>query len=127
MDLVLEPGRCAVCRLAPTAPWPSPPTGTRLYSVTLDADELSVVCHEGDEPPGAEVEGGWRALRIEGPLAFDLVGVIASITAPLAAAGIGVFVISTFDTDVVLVKDDALDSCIDVLGAAGHVVRSLRD
>ena len=66
------------------------------------------------------VEGGWRALRIIGPLAFDLVGVIASITVPLAAADIGVFVVSTFDTDLVLVQDTDLDVAIDVLGGAGH-------
>lgn len=120
MEFVLDPERCAVCRLKTTSPWPTPPAGATLYSATLSADELSVVCHEGDEPRGAMVEGGWRALRIIGPLAFDLVGVIASITVPLAAADIGVFVVSTFDTDLVLVQDTDLDVAIDVLGGAGH-------
>ena len=50
------------------------------------------------------METGWRALRIVGPLAFDLVGIIASVTVPLAAAEVGVFVMSTYDTDLVLVK-----------------------
>ena len=68
------------------------------------------------------MEPGWRALRIVGPLAFDLVGVIASVTVPLAAADVGVFVLSTFDTDLVLVKDEDLDRAIDVLGGAGHRV-----
>ena len=123
MELILEPDRFAVCRLAPTAlvPWPDP--GTALYSVTVTADELSVVCAEGHEPTGATVERGWRVLRIEGPLAFELVGVLASITVPLAGADIGVFVLSTFDTDLVLVKDVDLDAAIDVLGGAGHRVR----
>ncbi len=122
MEFVLDPDRCAVCRLEPTAPWPTPPVGTTLFSATLSVDELSVVCHEGDQPPGAMVEGGWRALRIVGPLAFDLAGVIASITVPLAAVDIGVFVVSTFETDLLLVQDADLDVAIDVLGGAGHRV-----
>jgi len=122
IELILEPERFAVCRLAPTAPVPRPEPGTTLFSVTVTAEELSVVCTEGDEPPGATIESGWRVLRIVGPLAFELVGVIASITVPLAGADIGVFVLSTFDTDLVLVKDVDLDAAIDVLGGAGHRV-----
>ena len=122
MELILEPDRFAVCRLDPTAPVPQPDPGTTLYSMTVTADELSIVCAEGREPPGATVESGWRVLRIAGPLAFDLVGVLASITVPLAGADLGVFVLSTFDTDLVLVKDIDLDAAIDVLGGAGHPV-----
>ena len=125
MEFALDPEHCAVCRLKPTAPWPTPPAGTTLYSATLSADELSIACAEGHEPPGATVERGWRVLRIEGPLAFELVGVLASITVPLAGADIGVFVLSTFDTDLVLVKDVDLDAAIDVLGGAGHRVRPI--
>ena len=123
MDLILEPDRFAVCRLAPTAPVPWPDPRPAIYSVTVTPDELSIVCAEGHEPTGATVERGWRVLRIEGPLAFELVGVLASITVPLAGADIGVFVLSTFDTDLVLVKDVDLDAAIDVLGGAGHRVR----
>ena len=68
MELLIEPGRCSVCRLDPGRPWPTPRAGTRLYSVTRTVDELSVVCAEGDEPADARVESGWRALRIVGPL-----------------------------------------------------------
>ena len=120
MDLVLDPAPLAVCRLPPGAPWPAPPPGADLYSVTRTTAELSVVCHEGDEPDGARVEAGWRALQVVGPLAFDLVGVIASLTVPLAEATIGVFVVSTFDTDLVLVKDADLATAVDALHTAGH-------
>jgi hypothetical protein len=122
MDLVVEAERCAVCRLPAAAAWPSPPPGATLYSATRTAEELSVVCHEGDEPAGARVEAGWRALRVVGPLAFDLVGVIASLSVPLAAADIGVFVVSTYDTDLVLVKEGDLDAAVDALRAAAHHV-----
>lgn len=122
MELLVEPERYSVCRLDADAPWPRPPEGSRLYSATRTPDELSVLCMAGDEPPGAEVESGWRILRIVGPLAFDLVGIIASVTVPLAAADVGVFVVSTYDTDLVLVRDEDLDQAVDVLGGAGHRV-----
>lgn len=127
MELVLDPRRCAVCRLAPATSWPVPPPGATLYSATVTAHELSVVCHEGDEPPGAQVESGWRALAVVGPLEFDQVGIISSITVPLAAVDIGVFVVSTFDTDLVLVKDVDIDATIDALYAVGHRVTSAAD
>ena len=123
MELLIESGRYSVCRLDPGRPWPTPPAGARLYSATRTIDELSVVCLEGDEPAGARVEPGWRALRIVGPLAFDLVGVIASVTVPLAGSEVGVFVVSTYDTDLVLVKDEDVGRAIDALGGAGHRVR----
>ena len=120
LGLELDPDRVSVCRLPPGAPWPTPPPGAELYSATRTPDELSVVCHEGDEPPGAQVEPGWRALRVVGPLAFDLIGVIASLAVPLADGAIGVFVVSTFDTDLVLVQDADLAAAVEVLRTAGH-------
>jgi hypothetical protein len=121
VELVVEPGRCSVCRLPPDHPWPAPP-GPGLFAVTRTSDELSVVCPEGTEPDGARTEPGWRVLRIVGPLAFDLVGVVASVSAPLAGADVPLFVLSTFDTDLVLVKDEDLDRAVDALGGAGHRV-----
>lgn len=59
---------------------------------------------------------------MEGPLDFSLVGVLASVADPLADAGISIFAVSTFDTDYVLVRKDALESAIAVLREAGHVV-----
>ncbi len=61
-------------------------------------------------------------LHVTGPLAFELVGVIASITVPLAESGVGVFVVSTYDTDLVLVKDADLDVAVGALVGAGHEV-----
>jgi uncharacterized protein len=124
MELVLGSARCSICRLPADAPWPSPPDDAGLFSVTRTAAELSVVCLEGDEPTEARVEPGWRVLHVVGPLAFTLVGIIASLTVPLAAADVGVFVLSTFDTDLVLVKDEDLDRAIDVFGGAGHRVHT---
>ena len=122
MRLTVETERMSVCRLDSDAPWPAPPPDARIYSVTRTPEELSVVCAEGDEPPASRIEPGWRMLHVTGPLAFELVGVIASITVPLAESGVGVFVVSTYDTDLVLVKDADLDVAVGALVGAGHEV-----
>ena len=59
-----------------------------------------------------------------GPLDFSAIGVIASLTAPMAAAGVGVFVLSTYDTDHILVKEGDLGRAVDALRADGHSVVS---
>jgi hypothetical protein len=123
MRLALDvwPFALAVCRLPAGAAWPREPGGA-FVAVTRAAGELSVVCEEGSVPAGARVEAGWRALRVRGPLAFEVVGVVASISAPLAEAGVPVFVISTFDTDYVLVKVADVDRAVAALRSAGHEV-----
>ncbi len=122
VELDLEAGRYSVCRLEPGSAWPTPRSGVSVYSVTRTPDEISVVCGEAGEPPGSRVEPGWRIFRIAGPIAFDLVGVVASVAVPLAGAQIAVFVVSTYDTDLVLVKDGDADRAVDTLTAAGHRV-----
>ena len=122
LTLFLEDGALSVCRLPLDAPWLLPSPGTTIYSVTRTPNELSIVCPMGEEPPGARIEPGWRALQIAGPLAFDLVGVVAAITVPLAEAAVGVFVVSTYDTDLILVKDTDLDLAVSSLKTAGHTV-----
>ncbi len=124
MSLALDvlPGRLAICRLAPDAlpadwMWSGP-----IASVTRTDAEISVVCDEKTVPEGVRAETGWRALRVRGPLVFDLTGVLASLTAPLAAAGVPIFSLSTFDTDVVLVREDDLDGATTALREAGHTL-----
>ena len=92
------------------------------YSVTHTEDELSLVCPQIQVPEGIRKEGGWRCLKVEGPLDFSLTGVLASLTAPLAIAEISVFAISTFDTDYLLVKEDRLEEAIDALTRSGFEV-----
>ncbi|MEI9976594.1 MAG: hypothetical protein WDO73_33795 [Ignavibacteriota bacterium] len=70
-DLQLLPGRYAVCRLPPDAGIPAWASGA-FWSITRTADEVSVVCTEGVAPEGTKCEGGWRVLRVAGPLEFSL-------------------------------------------------------
>jgi len=99
--------RLAVCRFPPDAPLPAWVfhREAEFYSLTRTPRELSIVCAEDDLPPSVEhVERDWRAFEVVGPLPFTLTGVVSGLTSPLAAAGIPVFVISTHDTDYLLVK-----------------------
>lgn len=112
----------AVCRLESDSEVPDWTSENGFFSITRTPDELSVVCPEQNVPDGAKFEGGWRAFRIEGPLDFSLVGVLASIAGPLADAGISVFTISTYDTDYVLVNEDQLGSAIVALRDNGHEI-----
>jgi uncharacterized protein len=114
-------GELAVCRLPADAPAPAPAAGA-LGSVTRTAEELSIVCPVADAPPGAEVECGWRALQVAGPLDFALTGVLAAIAVPLAEAEISIFAVSTYDTDYVLVREAALPAAAEALRRAGHEV-----
>lgn len=108
LALRLLPGRFAVCRFEPEAPLPAwvLHEGATLWSMTRTPDELSVVCDEDSVPPSVtRVERGWCAFQVAGPIGFDETGVLASLATPLADAGIPLFALSTFDTDIVLVRE----------------------
>src|SRR5262245_53634988 len=102
LSLSVLPDRLAVCRLPPESALPAPPAGAGLWSVTRTADELSLVLPESACHPDWQAETGWRTFRVDGTLDFSLTGVLASLATPLAAAGVSLFAISTYDTDYVL-------------------------
>lgn len=116
------PDRLAVCRLSPGDPFPGWAFSGSFCSVTRTQEELSVVCAEGIVPEGMPCERGWRCLRVHGPIAFSEIGVLSSLVIPLAEVGISIFVVSTYDTDYVLVKEDALPRAQEVLVSHGHAV-----
>ena len=115
------PWRLAICRFAPDDPLPTwvLHEAATFWSITRTPSELSVVCPEDDLPPSVSdrVERDWRAFEVVGPLPFGLTGVVSGLTSPLAAAGIPVFVLSTYDTDLVLVKAPDLARAREVLAA----------
>ena len=121
MKLTVLPGEFSVWRLPADAPLPAVDPGAFL-SLTRTEDELSVVSCSSEVPVGAAAETGWRCLRVEGPLAFEMTGVLAALSAPLADAEIPIFVISTFDTDYLLVKSVDLKRSCEALRNAGHTV-----
>jgi len=93
-----------------------------LLSITRTPQELSIVCPVELTPAGAVIEGTWSALYAGGPMPFGLTGVVTSLVAPLSAAGCPVFVVSTFDGDVLMVQSSDLGRARDLLTAAGHLL-----
>lgn len=121
LDYHIHPGRFAVCRLdLPAAPVPSWLPEDGWWSATRTPAELSIVCEESIVPDGVRKQGGWRRIELAGPFDFALTGILASVLNPLAAAGVPVFALSTFDTDWVLVPGEQLEKAKRALAAAGH-------
>lgn len=118
MKLHVVEGRYAVARLDAREDIPSWVHGV-FTSVTRTRDELSIVCDEDAVPNDVHAERGWRCLAVDGPIPFAMFGVAAKITAALAEASISVFIVATYDTDYVLVKDDAFTRACDALTRAG--------
>ena len=120
LHLDVLPGSSAVARLAPTGDVPGWAHGGALSAVIRTADELTIVCPAAAIPGDVTSEGPFRTLAVRGPLDFALTGVLASLAAPLAADGISIFVLSTFDTDLLLVREHDLPAARASLEAAGH-------
>jgi predicted metal-dependent HD superfamily phosphohydrolase len=120
--LLLIDGTCAVCRLAGDSAIPPWATAGDWFSITRTAEELSIICRQDAVPTDVVSERGWRCLRVAGTMPFTTVGVLASLTAPLAAAGVSIFAFSTFDTDYLLVKEDTVEKAIKTLQQAGYAI-----
>ncbi len=122
-ELVVLQRRFAICRFGPSALVPGWVDGGAFWSVSRTPDELSIVCQESLIPSGVTAERGFSCLKVVGPLEFSTVGVLASLTSALAAAGISLLAVSTFDTDYLLVRQTDLPDAIDTLRESGHVVQ----
>lgn len=94
-------------------------------SVSRTPQELSIVCPSGSAPAGAELDGPWTAFYAGGPMPFELTGVVTSLVSPLSAVGCPVFVVSTFDGDVLMVPSADADRARAALSGAGHVLAEL--
>lgn len=121
MSLLVE--KFAVCRLSSGDLIPDWSKAGGFFSITRTADELSVVCLEKNVPDGIQCEKSWRVLKVEGPLDFSLIGILASISTALARKGVSIFAISTYDTDYILVKEKDIENAIKALSEEGYEVR----
>jgi hypothetical protein len=128
LPLVLLPDSLAVCRLDVGAVVPVWATESPVLScVTRTPQEVSVLTTEAHVPPAMQAERGYRALKVQGELPFDLIGVFASLAQPLAEAGLSIFALSTYNTDYVLVKSHDVAAAITALRQAGHVIAEAVD
>jgi hypothetical protein len=122
LSLCILPERLAVCRLPPDARLPDLPICTEFWSATRTGEELSVVLPEEAVQAGWKAEKDWCCLKVLGPLDLGLTGILASLAAPLAEAGVPIFAISTYDTDYILVKEENLEKARQALQISGHSV-----
>lgn len=122
LDITAEAWELAVCRLPPDAPVPEWAMRGPFHVIARTPAELSIVCAATEVPDDARSEKGWRCFSVAGPIPFEETGVLLSIAAPLAEAGIGIFAVSTFDTDYVLVPGTRLADAVRALESAGHRV-----
>src|SRR5579863_2975926 len=123
LQLSLLPERFAIVGLSPLSDLPKWAIQGPFFSVTRTSEELSIVVEESRVPEGIQSQGGWRVIKVHGPFVLSEVGVLAALAGPLAAARISLFVISTFDTDYLLVSSETLDAAMIVLERAGHTFR----
>jgi hypothetical protein len=120
----LIPGPFSVVRLAPGAPIPEWANRGVFTSITRTSDELSIVCPAMNLPANANSEVRWSCYKLEGPFAFSQTGILLSFIEPLSARGIGIFVLSTFDTDYVMVQQEFAVAAQQALEEAGHEILS---
>jgi uncharacterized protein len=120
LEYRIHPDRFAVCRLDPASLVPAWLPNAGWSSITRTPAELSIVCEESAVPDSIKKQGGWRRIELAGPFDFALTGILASILNPLAAAGVPIFAISTFDTDWILIPGEHLEKAKRALAAAGH-------
>ncbi|HXM95678.1 MAG TPA: ACT domain-containing protein [Candidatus Dormibacteraeota bacterium] len=123
LELAVLPERFAISRLAADSPLPDWALQGGFFSITRTTDELSLVTQASQVPAGVQSQAGWRILKVRGPFVLSEAGVLASLAKPLADASISVFVVSTFDTDYLLVNSEQLQAAIIALHRAGHKVQ----
>ena len=93
------------------------------YFVGKTDEELSLVCKTEDTPQNTtEREDGWRGFRIQGVLDFSLIGILSKLSGILAEHKIGIFAVSTYNTDYILVKEENFERSLEVLIAEGYTV-----
>ncbi len=112
----------AITRLEPEAVSPTWVETAGFSCILRTDDSLTIVCAQAFIPEGIPSDRDWRCLEVAGPLDLSLTGILASLTAPLARAGIPVFALSSYETDFILVKEERLSAARHTLEEAGYVV-----
>lgn len=92
------------------------------FSITKTEDEISVVMLQDKISNDVKAEKDWRILKVEDTLDFSLIGILAKISGILAKNSISIFVISTFNTDYILVKEEKVEKAMTVLSEEGYEI-----
>jgi hypothetical protein len=122
LSLTLLEGTFTIHRLEPDVELPKPALGSPFFAITRTDVELSLVLPDSVKIESNRSDSGWACFKVEGPLEFELVGVLAGISTALAAAGVPIFALSTFDTDYILVKREQIGVAKEALTSAEYNV-----
>ena len=123
MELKTIPYRFTVCKLMSVGDLPS---GIDFCFTAKTDEEISLVCKTTDVPENTLVrDDGWKGFRIEGVLDFSLIGILSKISAILAENKVGIFAVSTYNTDYIFVKEENFDKAINALKDNGYDVAEL--
>ena len=123
MELKTIPYRFTVCKLMSVGDLPS---GIDFCFTAKTDEEISLVCKTEDVPEKTLVrDDGWKGFRIEGVLEFSLIGILSKISAILAENKVGIFAVSTYNTDYIFVKEENFDKAINALKDNGYDVAEL--
>ena len=122
LTLTLLEGAFTIHQLKPDAEISAEVLNNPFYSITRTGDELSLVLPDTVEIESDKSDSGWVCFKVEGPLDFGLVGILAGISSTLAKAGVTIFALSTFDTDYILVKREQVKAAKEALVSTGYQV-----
>ena len=96
---------------------------SEFYFVGKTDEEISLVCKTEDTPAGTiERDDGWKGFRIQGTLDFSLIGILSKLSGILAEHKIGIFAVSTYNTDYILVKEENFEKAMKILASEGYTV-----
>jgi len=112
--------RYAILKLQPETPIPAWAANGEFTSITRASNELSIVCPAENVPQNLHSPERWICLKLEGPFAFSLTGVLLSFIGPLSRNGVPIFALSTYDTDYVLIQEEFAQTAVSILQQAGH-------
>ncbi|MBP5491448.1 MAG: ACT domain-containing protein [Clostridiales bacterium] len=119
MNLKKLPYDLTVCKLSDTT---SIDLGKEFYFLAKTDEEISLVCKTEDTPLNTtDRDDGWKAFRIEGVLDFSLIGILSKLSGILAENHIGIFAVSTYNTDYILVKKENFERAEEVLTQSGYM------
>jgi hypothetical protein len=121
LSLILLDETFTIHRLEPDAEIPA--VDSRFFAAIRTEDELSLVLPDSVDIKSAKSDTDWACFKVEGPLVFSLVGILAGIASTLAEAKIPIFALSTFDTDYILVKREQVEAASGALISARYIVR----
>ena len=120
MELKRIEHKLSVCKVADIA---NIDLTAEFYFIGKTDEELSLVCKTRDVPQNTiERDDGWRGFRIQGVLDFSMIGVLSKLSGILAENKIGIFAVSTYCTDYILVKEENYEPALAVLGSKGYTV-----